>query len=324
MSSSDREGSDPQMSSNVEQTQSKPEQATSPSANLKADTERTTRKLAGVGIGGNILLVIFKLIAGILGNSMAMISDAIHSLSDVAATAIAFIGSKLAAREADTNHPYGHERIECLAALILGSILFATACGIGYAGATSLTTGAWETMAAPTALALSGAIISIVVKELMFRYTMHHAKRIKSQAFMADACHHRSDALSSIGALIGIGASMAGFGMGDALASLVVCLFIFKAAFDILHDAVNNMMDTAADPDTVTEIESCITAQAGVVRLDILRTRAFGNRIYVDAEIAADGNLTLTEAHAIAERTHNAVESQFPDVKHIMIHVNPA
>ena len=283
-----------------------------------------TKQVAAVGIAGNVALSAGKLAAGILGNSTAMITDAIHSLSDVFATAIAFIGVRLAERDADATHPYGHERFECVASLALGLILAVTGLGIGYSSFEAIATRSYLGTGAPSAIALIAAAASIAVKEGMFWYTRHWARALNSSAFLADAWHHRSDALSSVGALVGIGASMAGFAAGDALASLVICAIILKVAYDVLKDALNNMTDTPCDREFEREIEACINAVDGVVRIDALRTRKFGNRVYVDAEIAVDGQLTLVAAHEIAEAAHNAVEASFPTVKHIMIHENPA
>ena len=288
------------------------------------DKNAITKHVAAVGVAGNVALSAGKLAAGILGNSTAMITDAIHSLSDVFATAIAFIGVRLAERDADATHPYGHERFECVASLALGLILAVTGLGIGYASFEAIATRSYLSAGAPSSIALVAAAVSIAVKEGMFWYTRHWARALNSSAFMADAWHHRSDALSSIGALIGIGASMAGFAAGDAIASLVICIIILKVAFDVLKDALNNMTDTPCDREFEREIEDCITTVDGVVRIDSLRTRKFGNRVYVDAEIAVDGQLKLIEAHEIAEAAHDAVEANFEEVKHIMIHENPA
>ena len=286
------------------------------------DYERTTRKLAVVGIAGNCALTAFKLAAGILGNSAAMVSDAIHSLSDVLATAIAYVGTKIAQKAPDESHPYGHDRFECLASVLLGAILLATGCGIGYGGVTALLSGS-AGATAPGTIALVAAAVSILTKEAMFQYTRHHARRIKSSAFEADAWHHRSDALSSVGALIGIGASMAGFPAGDALASIVICLFIFKVAYEVVSGAVNNLLDTPCDPQVEASIRNTIQSVPGIERIDLLRTRSFGSKVYVDAEVAIDGTMTLEAAHDIVEQAHDQVEQDFPDVKHIMIHPNP-
>ena len=288
------------------------------------DRSRISRQVAAVGIGGNVALSAFKLAAGIFGNSAAMISDAVHSLSDVFATAIAFAGVRMAERDADSGHPYGHERLECVASLILGIILLATGIGIGYVGLDAIATRSYLQASSPSMLALAAAVVSIIIKEAMFWYTRHQARVLNSSAFMADAWHHRSDALSSVGALLGIGAEMLGFPAGDEIASIAIGIIILKVAYDVLKDALGNMTDTPCDRAEERRIAECIEGVEGVVRIDALRTRKFGSRIYVDAEIAADGNLPLAQAHEIAEAVHDAVEAAFPDVKHIMIHENPA
>lgn len=293
------------------------------SASDAQEIDRIIGKLTVVGVGGNALLVAFKLVAGLLGNSMAMVSDAVHSLSDVLATLIAFAGSKIANQEADTDHPYGHERFECLAALALALILVCVGAGIGYAGVSALISGSWRE-ADPTVLALVGALVSIACKEAMFQYTMHYAKAIGSVAFKADAWHHRSDALSSVGAAVGIVAAMCGVLWADAVASIVICLFILKIAFDVGKEAFENMMDTPCSEQEQQAIAATILSVEGVLALNLLRTRKFGSRIYVEAEIACDAQLSLVDAHAIAEIVHNLVEQDHPSVKHVMVHVDPA
>lgn len=280
-------------------------------------------RLSTVGIAGNVALVVFKLYAGLVGRSGAMVSDAIHSLSDVFATFVAFIGVRLSKKPADKNHPYGHDRFECLASLILGTILLVTGIGIGSNGIKTIISGEYAHLAAPGKIALAAAIVSIVVKEGMFWYTRYYAKKLNSSAFMADAWHHRSDALSSIGSLIGIGGAMLGFPILDSIACIGICLCILKVGFDILKDAVENMLDTSCDEAYEKEVKELITSQEGVLGLDTLMTRKFGNRIYIDAEIAVDGGLSLRDAHEIAERVHDAVEAAYPGVRHIMIHENP-
>ncbi len=282
------------------------------------------RRLSIMGIGGNVLLCIFKLIAGIIGHSGAMISDAIHSLSDVFATFIAFLGVKLSAKKADKEHPYGHERMECVASLILSAILALTGVGIGMKGIETILAGHYESLEIPGTIALIAAIVSIIVKEGMFWYTRHYAIVLKSSAFMADAWHHRSDALSSVGSFIGIGGSILGFPVLDAVASVGISICILKVAVDIVRDALDKMLDTACDEKTEKELAAFISQQEGVLGIDLLHTRMFGNKIYLDVEIAVEGNQSLVSAHNIAENVHEAVENQFPDIKHVMIHVNPA
>lgn len=286
--------------------------------------QKIVKNLSVVGIGGNIILTTFKFFAGIVGNSTAMLSDAVHSLSDVVATLIAYIGVRMSMRAEDKTHPYGHERLECVASLMLGVILVVTGFAIGWTGIEKILAGNHESIEVPGMIALVAAVVSIVVKEAMYWYTRHYAKILNSSAFMADAWHHRSDALSSVGALLGIGAAMMGFPVADPIASVIICLFIMKVAYDVLKDALDKMVDTPCNEETEQLIAETITSQEGVIHLDRLQTRQFGNRIYVDAEIAVDGNMPLRDAHAIAHKAHDKVEKKFPNVKHIMIHVNPA
>ena len=252
-----------------------------------------------------------------------MVSDAVHSLSDVFATLIAFIGVKLSQRSADSRHPYGHERFECVASLVLGLILALTGLGIGWAGVQKLLGGNYSQLAVPTALPLVAAAVSIAVKEGMYWYTMYYAKKLDSAAFVADAWHHRSDAFSSIGSFLGIGAAKLGFPIMDPIASVVICLFILKVAYDIIKDSLRKMLDTSCSNDVEKQMHDFISAQDGVEQVDLLQTRLFGNKVYVDVEISVNRDSSLLEAHATAERVHDAVELQFPNVKHVMIHVNP-
>lgn len=290
---------------------------------MKAYTpEQTALRVSSVSIVGNILLSGFKLFAGFAAKSSALISDAVHSASDVFSTVVVMVGIKVAHRAADKSHPYGHERMECVAAMLLAVLLAATGFGIGVAGISQIFSGRYLPPA-PGLLALAAAGISILTKEAMFWYTYFAAKRIHSSALMADAWHHRSDALSSIGSFAGILGARLGLPFLDPLASVGICLFILKAAWDIFRDAIGKMTDHSCDDVTVAKLQELILEQEGVLGIDDLKTRLFGDRIYVDIEIRADGNKTLTEAHAIAQRTHDAVEAYFPTVKHCMIHVNP-
>lgn len=288
------------------------------------DFEKTAVKVSVVSIAGNFALSLLKLLVGIFAHSGALVSDAVHSASDVFSSIIVIIGVKLSARDSDDDHPYGHERLECVAAIILAMILLMTGLFIGYKAVCNIISGDDENLAVPGVLAIIAAAVSILVKELMFRYTKHYAKKLDSGALMADAWHHRSDALSSVGALIGVVGARLGFPVLDSVASLVICLFIAKAAYDIFKDAVDKMVDHSCDKETEDEIWECVMQEDGVIGVDLLQTRLFGNKIYVDIEIAVDGSLTLREGHAIAERVHNRIEQEFPKVKHIMVHVNPA
>ena len=290
---------------------------------MQENYEKQAMKVSLVSIIGNFILTALKLLAGIVAHSGAMISDAIHSASDVFSTFVVIIGIKISSTESDKDHPYGHERLECVAAIVLATILAATGLGIGYSAAGKITGGDYAHLEVPGILALLAAILSIAVKEAMYQYTIIYAKRYDSSALMADAWHHRSDALSSVGALIGIAGARMGFPVLDPIASLVICFFIEKAAYDIFMDAVNKMVDKACDEETEAELRRCAMEQSGVLGIDLLHTRVFGNKIYVDIEIRADGEHSLRDAHRIAEHVHDSIEKTFPKVKHIMVHVNP-
>jgi cation diffusion facilitator family transporter len=280
-------------------------------------------KVSWVSIWVNSLLSAFKLAAGILAHSSAMVSDAIHSASDVFSTFTVMIGVKLAARQADNDHEYGHERLECIAALLLAVVLALTGVGIGWSGIQKMMQASYGTLEAPGLLALVAAIISIGCKEAMYWYTRNAAKKADSSALMADAWHHRSDALSSVGSLIGIAGARMGFPILDPLASLVICLFILKVSYDIFRQSVKELTDRSCPASVEKEMREVIVRQEGVKQLDLLHTRQFASRIYVDVEISADGSLTLYESHDIAQRVHDIIEKDFPRVKHCMVHVNP-
>lgn len=290
---------------------------------MEQSNERLAMKVSKETILGNAVLTAFKLFAGILGRSAAMVSDAVHSLSDVLSTVIVMVGVKLAHKEADAEHPYGHERFECVAALLLAGVLFATGVGIGYGGLQTILTGAQATIAVPGMLALVAAVVSIVVKEAMYWYTRAAAKKTNSSALMASAWHHRSDALSSVGSFAGILGARMGFPLLDAIACIVICLFIIKAAVDIFRDAIGRMTDRACDEKTEEQIRTVILRQPGVLEIDQLKTRLFGDKVYVDVEISANGDDPLHVSHWIAHSVHDAIEGEIDNIKHCMVHVNP-
>lgn len=287
------------------------------------DFQKIANKVSVITILGNVVLSVLKLLAGIIAHSSAMISDVIHSASDVFSTFVVMIGIKLASKKPDKEHPYGHERLECVAAIILSVVLFITGVGIGLDALKKILSGNYSSMQVPGMLALAAAVLSIVSKEAMYWYTRYYAKKMDSSALMADAWHHRSDAFSSIGALIGIGGARLGFPVMDSIASLVIFVFIAKAAFDIFMDAMNKMVDHSCDEETEKKLYECVIKNEKVKGIDLLQTRVFGNKIYVDIEIQVDASYTLQKAHDIAEEVHNDIEQYFPKVKHIMVHVNP-
>lgn len=285
--------------------------------------EKTAVKVSLVSIIGNTVLSVFKILAGIFAHSGAMISDAVHSASDVLSSIIVIIGVKISAKGSDKEHPYGHERFECVAAIVLAVILLISGLFIGHTAIEQIRSGNAQGIAIPGMLALVAAIVSIVGKEAMYWYTRYFALHFDSGALMADAWHHRSDALSSIGALIGIIGARMGFPMLDTVASLVICIFIIKAAYDIFKDAIGKMVDRSCNEEIENDILQFTSEQDGVCGVDSIQTRVFGNRIYVDIEICVAGDIMLTQSHQIARRVHDALEEKFEKIKHITVCVNP-
>ena len=252
------------------------------------DAKRVTMQVSTVGIVCNAALTVFKLVAGIVAHSSAIVADAVHSASDILGSLIVMIGAV-----------FSHK-----------------------AGVMKIVRG--ETLAAPGVLALIAAVVSIGVKEGLYWYTIAAAKRIRSVSLKAEAWHHRSDALSSIGSFAGVLGARLGVPILDPLASIVICLFIFKVAYGIFHESIDRLVDRACDPGTVAAMRETMQRTPGVVRVDDIKTRLFGSRTYVDAEIAVDGALPLRDAHVIAEAVHHELERDYPDVKHCTVHVNPA
>lgn len=275
---------------------------------------------------GNIILFVFKLIAGVQSKSSALISDSVHTASDVLTTLMVIIGVKISEKRADRDHQYGHERIEPVISTILATVLIIVALGIGKSGAENIINfvrgvpfeiniGFWT---------FAVTVASIVFKEIMFHYTRFAAKKISSSAMLADAWHHRSDALSSVAVLIGIaGAKWFDFPVLDPIMSIFVCIIIIKVGVQIYIGAVNQLIDKSAGEDEVQRIIYFVSAVNGVKRIDLIRTRVHADRLYVDVEISVDPSLSVGEAHTIAELVHGNVEEAFPDIKHCMVHVNP-
>jgi len=286
--------------------------------------QRAATRVSGMSMAVNVVLTILKLAAGILARSGAMVSDALHSASDIFSGIIVLIGVRVSSRAPDNSHPYGHERFECVAALLLAGILAFVGGSICVSAVREIADGSALRREAPGILALAAALVSIVTKESLFWYTRGYARKYRSTALRAEAWHQRSDALSSVGALIGIAGARLGVPVMEPVASGIIGLFILRVAVRIFREAVDQMVDHSGSPETESALRGTAVSQPGVRGVELLRTRMFGNRLYVDMEISADPALTLAEAHEIAERTHDAIEQAFPEVKHIMVHVNPA
>ena len=288
---------------------------------------KTNEKIA-IGVTRNVLisnciLSAFKLFAGIFAGSMAMVSDAAHSLSDSLTSIGVIIGVKMGNRQADKGHPYGHERFESGMAVVMAFVLFVTGAAIGWAGVQKIISGTSGQLEMPGMLALVAAIVSIVSKEGMYWYTRIYAKRIDSSILMADAWHHRSDAISSVGSFIGIFGARMGLPLLDPLASVVISVFILKVAVDIFRDAMRRMTDTSCSETLESDIRAVVMEQEHVVDVDNFKTRLFGDKIYVDLEICVDGNIDLYMAHNISLQVHDAIETRFEKVKHCLVHVKP-
>ena len=286
------------------------------------DFQTAATRVSLVSMITNVVLTLLKLAAGLLAHSGAMISDAVHSASDIFSGLIVLLGVKISTKEPDEQHPYGHERYECVAALLLSGILAVVGGAIGIGAVKDIISG--KAAEIPGLLALIAAVVSIVVKESLFWYTRGYAKKYRSTALHAEAWHQRSDALSSIGALIGIAGARMGVPVMEPIASLIIALFILRVAIRIFKEAIDQMVDHSCNEEAEEAFRTTALEQPGVLGVELLRTRMFGNRVYVDLEIAADPNLTLAAAHEIAEDVHDAIEKTFPEVKHIMVHVNPA
>ena len=285
------------------------------------NNEKIAIKVSVISIILNCLLTLIKFISGVISKSSAMISDSVHSLSDVLSTFVVIIGVKISNKKADSDHPYGHERIECVSAIILSGMLFIVGALIGINGIKNVTNS--SNLVMPGVLALIASIISIISKEAMYQYTIRVSKKINSAALKADAWHHRSDALSSIGSFIGILGSRLGFKVFDPLASVIISLCIIKVSIDIFKDAIDKMVDKSCDKEVIDKVISVIEKNESVKNIDDIKTRQFGNKAYVDVEISVDENLLLKDAHKVAEEIHDSVENEINIVKHCMVHVNP-
>lgn len=291
---------------------------------IKKENEKIAMKVSLTSLVCNGMLSVFKLIAGLVGLSYAMVADAIHSFSDVFTTIMVIVGVKISAKRADKEHPYGHDRFESIIALLLAIILFAVGVFIGYSALSKLVTGDYAEAELPKAIALIASIVSILMQFVMFWITRIASNKTKSSALKADAWHHLSDSLSSIGSFAGILGAMLGVRILDVLAGLIICLLIVKVSIDIFVDAMNKLIDKSASDEMHNKIRELVLSEEGVVEIDTLRTRQFGNNmIYVDLEISCDPELKLKDAHAIAQRVHDKMESEIFEVKHCLVHINP-
>lgn len=292
------------------------------------DYTKSIKRVGITTIVWNAILSIGKVVAGLLAKSSSLISDGFHSASDVLSTIVVMIGAKLSTKAPDKEHPFGHERMESIASIILAMLLVGTAVLLGYNGIVSIIAfinGEEIVSNGFVYLALGSALASIVVKFVMYIYTIKVANRISSTALKADAYHHLSDSLSSIGSVLGIVGLMIGkaWAILDPIASILIALFILKVAYDILREAINEVVDKSGSEEFEKDVEWIAINVPGVIMLNSLKTRKFGNKYYVEIEVCVEGGISVREGHEIAKNIHDAIEKTFVNVKHCMVHVDP-
>ena len=280
-----------------------------------------------VGSAGNAALLTFKFIAGVMGNSSAMIADAVHSLSDFVTDILVLVFVSISAKPQDTSHDYGHGKFETIASFLIGLALVAAATGIVVSGSMKL--WAWwggAELESPGWIALWAAVLSIVIKELLYQYTARRGRKLDSQVMIANAWHHRSDALSSVGAAIGIGLALwlgRHWAVFDPLASVVVGLMLMKVAYELLKTSINELTESSLPAETEQEIEQIILSFGDVRQPHNLRTRRIGNRIAIEAHVRMDGQLPLTIVHERATTIERKLKERFGPKTHVTLHMEP-
>ena len=289
--------------------------------------EKEIYKVTLVGSAGNAALLTFKFIAGVMGNSSAMIADAVHSLSDFVTDLLVLVFVSISAKPQDTSHDYGHGKFETIASFLIGLALVAAATGIVVSGALKL--WAWwggAELESPGWIALWAAVLSIVIKELLYQYTARRGRKLDSQVMIANAWHHRSDALSSVGAAIGIGLALwlgQHWAVFDPLASVVVGLMLLKVAYKLLKTSINELTESSLPAETEQEIEQIILSFGDVRQPHNLRTRRIGNRIAIEAHVRMDGRLPLETVHERATTIERKLKERFGNNTHVTLHMEP-
>lgn len=280
-----------------------------------------------VGGAVNVVLLLFKFVAGIVGHSAAMVADAVHSLSDFVTDVIVLVFVHISGKPKDKSHDYGHGKYETLAMTIIGMSLLAVAIGIVYSGVMKVSS--WlngEQLEAPGLLALWAALLSVLLKEAVFRYSMVKARQLKSQAVEANAWHHRSDALSSIGTAVGIGGAIflgQRWTVLDPVASVIVGLFIVKVSFDLLRNGIGDLMEQSLPDEVEAEILRLAASVPGITDPHDLRTRRIGNHYAIELHILMDGNISLCEAHDKASEVEELLRDYYGQETHVVVHVEP-
>jgi len=285
------------------------------------DRYNETRTVTLVGAVINFVLAIIKIIIGYVGHSHALITDGVHSLSDLASDGLVVFAAKKGSEEADADHPYGHGRIETAFTLALGLLLIFVSLGISIDAGRRLLEPAL--LLRPDALALVVAVLSVLSKEALYHYTLRVARRTRSSLLRANAWHHRTDALSSVVVLVGVGGAMLGFAYLDALASVGVALMIAKIGWDLGWDAVRELVDTALEPERVAQIRRAIAQVDGVRDMHMLRTRRMGANALVDVHVQVDSRLSVSEGHQIGEYVRTKLVRDIDEVADVTVHIDP-
>lgn len=287
------------------------------------ESAKAGRSVTLIGALVNAFLILFKFLAGVFGQSQALIADAVHSISDLFTDFVVLLGLRIGRKAPDEEHPFGHARIETLASATVGLALIATALYLGIQAVLNIYR---HTEYHPTGLALIGAAVSIALKEGLYHYTVHTGRRIKSQLVVANAWHHRSDALSSVAVLLGVvGARLKPtWHVLDSFAALLVTFFIVKVALQILSTTLREFTDTAPQPEILNKIANCIRSVEGVIDMHDLRVRTSGGLYQMETHIVVDGQVTVTEGHRIAKAVESCLAEEVADVHQIIVHVDPA
>ena len=293
---------------------------TSPQAD---ETAAYVRKVTWVGLVINLLLSAVKFVAGILGSSQAVVADAVHSLTDMSTDVAVLLGSRFWSKPPDEDHPYGHRRIETLVTIFIGLALMTVGFGIGWNSLTPLRVG--ETKPAPGIIAAFAAALSVVVKEILYRWTTNAGKRVKSAAMTANAWHHRSDAISSLPVLIAVGSAILfpAWNFLDQIAAVVVSIFIIQAALKIIWPGIRELIEEGAPREACERIKTIALENGDVMHVHGIRTRYIGTHIFVDLNIVVDGSITVMQGHDIAENVKQKIVSDESDVVDVVVHVDP-
>lgn len=294
------------------------------------ETNNNREKLAGqgrrvtlIGVWVNLFLIGFKTAGGLVGQSQALIADAVHSFSDLFTDLVVLIGLKIGAKAPDEKHPFGHARLETLASSIVGLVLITVAVGIGLDAGRSIY---YHTEKHPTWPALLAAAVSIVAKEAVYQYTVFVGKRLKSPAIQANAWHHRSDAMSSVAVLAGVTGALINpaWHILDAYAALLVSFFILKVGLDVIWNSIQEFTDTAPEPAVMENIKACTRNVSGVIEVHDVRVRTSGGQYQMELHVVVDGRLSVVQGHHIAKEVERCLIDEIDGLDRIIVHVDPA